>query len=248
MDGIKISTTQNVDLEYEPAGLGYRLLSSMLDMLFMSVYVLLLMFIVGFYEGLRSAVDHDEYGIAVFFILAMLPVLLYHFLSEQFMNGQSFGKKIVGIRVIRLDGTQPNLGSYAIRSLFRIIDVQTCYGLVAIISIAASEKSQRLGDMASGTTVIRVAQRSRISLRDTILYRNTESNYQIIFQQVALLSDRDVGIIKEVLDFSLANNKPNALRALAEKVKIKMGVTSNMPDATFLKAVLMDYSQYQFEK
>jgi hypothetical protein len=144
-----------------------------------------------------------------------------------------------------LDGTQPGISSYMLRSLLRIIDIQLLNGLVAIICIPVSEKSQRLGDMAAGTTVIKLG--SKVSLRDTILYKQV-SNYKIVFDQVALLSDKDVGIIKEILDHGIANGKTDNFKVLAQKVKTKMGVSTPMNDETFLKTVLLDYSHYQFER
>lgn len=245
MDGIKISTTQNVELEYEPAGVGYRMLSTLLDSIFMLVYVIVVLFIIGFTSGLRNMIEDYNYLSITLLIIAFLPLMLYHFLSEQFMNGQSFGKKIVGVKVVKIDGTQPGVGSYAIRSLMRIIDVHLINGLIAIISIAVSEKSQRLGDMAAGTTVIKLG--AKISLRDTILYKQV-SDYKIVFHQVALLADRDIAIIKEIVEYSQANHKPEALDMLTEKVKAKMGITSDLKNEIFLKTVLLDYSHYQFEK
>lgn len=246
MDPIKIATTQNVDLEYEAAGVGYRILATILDAIFMIIYVMIIMLIFGI--SVSSAgmfYGENPYLIATIFIILGLPILLYHFLSETFMNGQSFGKKIVGIKVVKLDGTQPGIGSYLLRSLLRIIDMQLMNGLVALISVAVSEKSQRLGDMAAGTTVIKLGY--KVSLRDTILYKPI-NDYKIVFDQVALLSDKDIAIIKEILEHSIANKKPENITILAGKVKTKMGVVTSLNDEQFLKTVLLDYSHYQFER
>lgn len=246
MDSIKISTTQNVDLEYEAAGVGYRILATMLDGIFIMIYVVIIMVLFGFSVGRAPGFYESNYYMMIaILILLSLPVLLYHFLSETFMNGQSFGKKIVGIKVVKLDGTQPGIGSYLIRSLLRIIDIQLLNGLVALISVAVSEKSQRLGDMAAGTTVIKLGH--KVSLRDTILYKPV-SDYKIVFEQVSLLSDKDVAIIKEILEHSIANNKPENMGMLAGKVKAKMGVATALNNEQFLKTVLLDYSHYQFER
>ncbi len=244
MDGIKISTTQNVELEYQAAGVGLRILATLLDGIFIGVYLTLVFLIIGLTADSHFMYRH-EYLAMTLLIIAFLPVMLYHFLSETFMNGQSFGKKIVGIKVVKLNGTQPGIGSFALRSLLRVIDMQLLSGLVALLSVALSEKSQRLGDMAAGTTVIKL--NSKITLRDTILYKE-QSNYKIVFTQVELLSDKDVAIIKEVLDYAVVNNKPEAIKALADKVKAKMGVESTLKDDTFLKTVLLDYSHFQFER
>ena len=157
------------------------------------------------------------------------------------MNGQSFGKKIVGTKVVKLDGTQPGVSSYMIRSLLRIID----RGLIALIAVAVTEKSQRLGDLAAGTTVIKLG--SKVTLRDTILYKQV-ANYKIVFDQVAMLSDKDIAIVKEILDHSIANDKRENLTLLAQKVKTKMAISTTLDNETFLKTILLDYSHYQFEK
>jgi uncharacterized RDD family membrane protein YckC len=244
MDTIKVTTTQNVDLEYEAAGLGYRLLATLLDIIFMAVYFCLVLVCLGIAGVLNAGIlSGGNYLLLTALTIAGLPLLLYHFLSESLMNGQSLGKKIMGIKVVKLDGTQPGISSYMLRSLFRVIDIQIMNGVVAIISIPVSEKSQRLGDMAAGTTVIK--KDSNASLRDTILYRQVPS-YSIVFEQVSLLSDKDIAIIKEILEHSIANNKREHLKLLADKVKAKMGVSVSWPDEDFLKTVLLDYSHYQF--
>lgn len=243
MNSIKITTSQNVDLEYEAAGVGYRMLATMLDEVFKIVYVIIVLLILGLtVKSNPHLYDGDNnYTLYTILILAGLPYTLYYFLSETFMNGQSFGKKIVGTKVVKLDGTQPGVSSYMIRSLLRVID----NGLVALIAVAVTDKSQRLGDLAAGTTVIKLG--SKVTLRDTILYKPV-SNYKIVFDQVALLSDKDIAIVKEILDHSIANNKKENLKLLVQKVKAKMGVSSMLDDETFLKTILLDYSHYQFER
>ena len=128
-----------------------------------------------------------------------------------------------------------------IRALLRVID----NGMVALIAVAVTEKSQRLGDLAAGTTVIKLG--SKVTLRDTILYKQV-ANYKIVFEQVAMLSDKDIAIIKEILDHSIANDKRKNLTLLAQKVKTKMAVSTTLDNETFLKTILLDYSHYQFER
>lgn len=243
MESIKITTSQNVDLDYEAAGIGYRILATILDEVFKIVYVVIGLLILGLSTKSNPNIydGDDKYILYTILIIASLPYTLYYFLSETFMNGQSFGKKIVGTKVIKLDGTQPGISSFMIRSLLRVID----NGLVALIAVAVTDKSQRLGDMAAGTTVIKIG--SKITLRDTILYKPV-SNYKIVFDQVALLSDKDIAIVKEIVEHSITNKKQENLALLAQKVKAKMGVTANLNDETFLKTILLDYSHYQFER
>ncbi len=248
METIKINTTQNVSLSYSAAGIGPRILAGMLDMIFKYAYsaIVTLIFALAInkktysndYEG------HETYNMVMvgLMILFLLPAAIYHLLCETFLGGQSFGKKILKIKVVKLNGTQPNFGSYLVRSMFRIIDMP----MVALITIAVSKNSQRLGDMVAGTTVILVNR--PVSIRETILHKQ-KTGYQIVYHQVALMSDRDANTIKEVLDFSNAQNQPQHLTLLSKKIRDKYGITGvPKDDQQFLNTLLMDYTNYQFEK
>lgn len=239
-------------LQYQPAGIGYRILAALLDGVFTFAYFFLVIFIFqkfiisdNYYgDGYDKTKNYNAvmFGIMILFLL---PALLYHLLCETFLNGQSFGKKIVGIKVVKIDGTQPNFGSYLIRSMLRLIDLRIFTQAVAIITIAATEKSQRLGDIAAGTTVIKL--NSKISLSDTILYRQ-KPDYKIVYEQVALLTDKEANLIKEVLEFSSRQNQPQHLEKLATKIKTKLGIeVVNENAESFLNTILKDYSQYLFE-
>ena len=253
LNSININTTQNVSLSYEPAGIGNRMLAALLDRFFVYTYFFLVSYIFekfiishNYYtEDYEKAENYNAlmYGIM---IVLLIPAMLYNLLCETFMNGQSFGKKILKIKVVKIDGTQPGFGSYLIRSMLRLIDLTILTPVVAIITIAVSEKSQRLGDMAAGTTVIKLSK--PLSLKDTILYKQDES-YQIVFDQIVLLEDKDATLIKEVIEFSIEQNKPEHIKKLAQKIKSKLGIERNdMKDLEFLKTVLKDYSHYKFEK
>jgi uncharacterized RDD family membrane protein YckC len=69
--------------------------------------------------------------------------------------GQTLGKMLLGIKVVREDnGGVPGLGAAAIRTVLRIIGGILFY-LVAFISVLATQKNRRLGDMAANTLVVR---------------------------------------------------------------------------------------------
>lgn len=252
METIKINTTQNVSLSYTAAGVGPRILAALLDTIFVYAYYLLIFAIFAYainknrysgdYES-NESFNQIMIGIA---ILCLLPAFLYHLLCETFLNGQSFGKKIMKIKVVKLDGTQPNFGSYLIRSMFRLIDISIISPIVALITVAVSKNSQRFGDMVAGTTVIELNK--KLTIRDTILHKQ-KLDYKIVYSQVALLSDTDANTIKEVLTFSFTQNQPQHIQLLAQKIKTKYAISEvAQKDDEFLKTLLMDYSHYQFEK
>ncbi len=242
LEGININTTQNVLITYAPAGVGSRLIATLLDSLFKIAFIFLCILI----ASLSGVFEHSNEGVLLILtVLFFIPLVFYNLVMEQFFNGQSLGKKLMKIKVVKLDGTQPQFGAYLIRWVLRIIDINLFNGVVALLTVALSDKSQRLGDMAAGTTVISLKQ--KVNLQNTILYRTT-MDYTIVFNEVSKLSDKDVGIIKDVFDHCTRNSDYIGLKQLATKIKQKMEVSTAMPDSQFIKVVLLDYSQYQFEK
>ena len=84
----------------------------------------------------------------------LVVFLLYFTLLEGYL-GQTVGKMLLGIKVIREDnGEVPGLGSGALRTILRLVDGLFGY-LVGFIAVMASAKRQRLGDMAAHTLVVR---------------------------------------------------------------------------------------------
>jgi hypothetical protein len=114
-----------------------------------------------------------------------------------------------------------------------------------LIVIILNGKGQRLGDIAAGTTVIKLKQRATI--KDTIL-KTIKSDYQIVFKSVSHLTDNDVAIIKEVLEFSKKHDNYEAIQKLALKTQQVMGVTTDLSFIKFLETVIMDYNHYHFDK
>lgn len=252
MESIKIKTTQNVVLSYNAAGVGLRLLAALLDTIFVYAYYFLIIIIFTYainrnkYSGdYESSESYNQIMISIA-ILCLLPAFLYHLLCETFLNGQSFGKKIMKIKVVKMDGTQPNFGSYLVRSMFRLIDITLISPIVALITVAVSKNSQRFGDIVAGTTVIELSK--KLTLRDTILHQQ-KTDYVIVYSQVSLMNDADANIIKEVLDFNAKQNQPEHINLLAKKIKTKYAISEvKLRDDVFLRTLLMDYSHYLFEK
>ena len=232
MDNIRIQTTQNVDIEYEVASIGDRILATLLDYLFFIAYFLLVLL----FASITSWALFKS--IAILSILA-LPILFYDLVCEVFFQGKSFGKMIMKIKVVMLNGTQANFGAYLLRWLLRIIDTRLFGGAIALIAILINGKGQRIGDMAAGTTVIKTKQ--KVQLSDTILNK-VKPDYTIIFPEVIKLTDTDIAIIKEVTQVCIRSNNYEAMEKLVIKTKATMGITTNLPHIQFLTAVVQDYS------
>lgn len=251
MDIARINTTQNVAINYQVANIGERLLARLLDLIFFVAYFFIAYLILG---QVMSAGSRDIDGLeeraklaGVIAILIPIPVLTYTLWAESLFNGRSLGKLIMGLKVVKTDGTPAGIGDFAFRWLTRIIEGEagafTCLALpVAIIS----NRSQRIGDMIAGTIVIRSKQKT--SLRSTILSQ-VNPHYRVVFPQVANLSDRDMNIIRDVMAQSFETGNYQLLEQLGNKVKSVMNVyppPQQLPTVQFLNLVLADYTHYNF--
>jgi hypothetical protein len=166
--------------------------------------------------------------------------MFYTLALEILMNGQTIGKRAMNIKVVNLDGTQPSVGAYLLRWLFRIADIGFSSGVLAIILVATNRNGQRLGDMAAGTTVITLKR--RVTLAQTRL-PETPSDYEPVYPEAARLSDRDAEIIRETLQTYQRNgNDPQLATSLAGKLKTLLNITSNEPNVDFLQTILKDYT------
>jgi uncharacterized RDD family membrane protein YckC len=229
---VSIQTTQNVLIEQDKAGVGSRILAFFIDLMIFIAYS------VGIFYLLEAFSYFDSQWVNLLFYF---PVFFYDLYMEILNNGQSVGKKALGIRVVRLDGGPPTIGGYILRWILRPIDV-IFSGAVAIICIGMTENGQRLGDLAAGTTVVKVKKTEKVSRLQ--LVEKMEENYEPMFPEVKILSDKDVAIIKESLrmraDFS--NSMPVIL--LTDKVKEKLNIESDLEPVPFLYTILRDYTYY----
>ncbi len=88
----------------------------------------------------------------MFFVLNAIVWLLYFTYFES-TTGQTPGKKLMNIKVVREKGRM-TVGSALIRTILRIIDGMFLY-LLGLVVILVTEKKQRIGDMAAGTVVVK---------------------------------------------------------------------------------------------
>lgn len=238
MQTIRITTSQNIDIDYEVAGLGERILARLIDM-----GLLMVLFIAGFIIfGITGDVTGSNNLWVIFAVTCTLIFAFYDLAFEIFMNGQSIGKRIMKIKVISLDGSQPTIGQYLLRWLFRIIDFGLIEpGLVALAVAAICEKPQRLGDIVAGTMLIRTVPRTKI---DNIIFTPVYDGYQPVFREASQLSDRDIELIHEVITNYTKTRNSMIVYNMAVRIKEHLNVTppEGMNDMLFLQTVIRDYN------
>lgn len=238
MQTVTVHTSQNIDIDYEVAGLGDRVLARLIDGgLFLLLIILcgILVVTAGGYESLSNVM------VVVGIVVYASMYVFYDLICEIFMNGQSVGKKVRKIKVISLDGAQPTLGQYLLRWLFRIIDFTFTSSLCGLISVAVSDKKQRVGDMVAGTTLIKTEPRTQM---DKVAFTPAELDYEPLYPEVSQLNDRDVELIHEVVQTYMQTGNTAVVYNMAAKIKehLRVEAQPDMDDLQFLQIVVKDYN------
>ncbi len=162
-DRYTLETPENIQVQFELAGLGTRFCAMFVDTLLLgalTVALLLFMALADFgVSSLFRSRGGDQWIAAI--IIAVVIALFwegYFILFEWLMRGQTPGKKALKIRVIRDDGTPVTIHEVLVRNLLRLVDfLPVAYGLGAAVMFP-SRLSKRLGDIAAGTIVVKEGQ------------------------------------------------------------------------------------------
>lgn len=228
MRTISIPTTQNIELEYPIATPGDRTFAYIIDLLIQG----------GYLAGANYLLDGANLSTGTSILIAM-PAILYSLITEVAFGGQTIGKKLRKMRVIRQDGSAPAFTDYFLRWVFGLLDTIGTWGLLAFITTSMNKRGQRVGDMIAGTTVVKL---ELVTHFDDTIFRDLDENYVPTFTEVQLLSDKDLAILQEVLEAGNRANNPEIIDRLARKIKDVTGVKSNLNNYQFLELVLKDYN------
>lgn len=240
METIKVNTSQHVDIDYPVAGLGERIVARLIDLgLFLGLYIVFVLLIAV--TGIAGAMKGMPFLLPAMLITYGASYVFYNLICEIFMNGQCVGKRIMKIKVISLDGSQPSIGQYFMRWLFRLVDFLLTGQVGGLICIAVSEKKQRIGDIVAGTTVIKTSPQTSF---DQIAFHPVAEEYTPVFNNTSLLSDRDIELIHEVIATYYKTYNTDLIYTMSAKVAALLAVNlpSGMNEMDFLKTVVKDYN------
>jgi uncharacterized RDD family membrane protein YckC len=258
MSVIRIMTNFNIELEFPAAPFHRRLFAWIIDLVILILYWVLVLRVLGESSG-------NEKISTVLLIIFLIPLLCYHLICETTMNGQSFGKKIMGIRVVNENGGQPGIGQFIIRWLIRTSDLMAVviilFAPIAaqmgegdffwkfaipmglfftdIVLVNATKKNQRLGDILAHTLLIKASQRHSI---DDTVFLNIAGNYKPSFPQVMQLSDRDMNSLKSILDTARKRGDFNLAAMASDKIKNHLKIETTLSPFDFLEVLLKDYN------
>lgn len=147
-DRVAISTPEGLELEYSLAGVASRIFAGWVD------YMMRIL-VVGAVTLLAYLAGGGVAGAIALAISVFIGLFVYDIAFEVWGGGQTPAKRWNGLRVVMDDGRPIGFAASAVRNLIRLIDVWLSFGVVAMVSVLATKRDQRLGDLAAGTLVIR---------------------------------------------------------------------------------------------
>ena len=216
-----IITGQFVRISQTPASIGERLIALAIDYILLGFYVFSTL-------ALFSRIHlPSDFTMLFFFTIVYLPVLLYAFLCEMFNQGQS-------------------IGSYLHRWLLFPIDGPVTGGL-GLLVVLLTKNSQRMGDLAAGTMVIKEKNYRKIHVSlDEFDYLTKD--YRPTYPQASDLSLEQINVITRTLQ-SGKKDRTRRIASLAKKVQELLSITPHDGNPeNFLQTILRDYQYYALEE
>jgi uncharacterized RDD family membrane protein YckC len=244
-DQLNIDTPEQVDLRFNVAGIGSRFVALLLDMLAISaVYLIEFFGLLAFASTLPHVSGHTnldtagKWVLALFIFFQFLLYWGYFALFEAFWQGQTLGKRVMKLRVIKDSGRQITFFEALARNLLRIVDYMPALYLVGVITMVCNKRNKRLGDFAAGTLVVheRMDEQPLLYQTSTTILAPTALPMQTPWQQsvpslfpadaIARLNTQDLLIIDtffaRMLDLPMETRATMAYR-IAGQMATKMG-------------------------
>ncbi len=148
-----VETPEHVVLDFEIAGIGSRALAALIDMAILLGILVAGGMIVAILT--RLGLELGPWATALLLLAAFGLWYGYFTFFEGLRAGQTPGKRVAGIRVVRDTGHAVNLAAAATRNLLRVADFMPPPYVLGVILVALHPRAKRLGDMVAGTVVVR---------------------------------------------------------------------------------------------
>ena len=242
---LSIETPEQVDINYQQAGIGSRFYAALIDTLLLTLIAL-----IGFYVNRGFISELGDIlgnwlgalgGVVVFAVFWS-----YYMVFEITTNGQSPGKRALGLRVIKEGGYPVSFADSAIRNLVRIADFLPFFYGVGLCVMLVNRNWQRLGDLAAGTLVVKTAP-ANLTHKDARLQIDTQpiniSSQTFAYAawiQPGLVTEAELDVIREYLArrSTLSDSRRSQLaRTIASPIVSKMGGTGSISYDKFLEEV-----------
>jgi uncharacterized RDD family membrane protein YckC len=253
-DRYTIDTPENIEFAYDIAGIGSRFLAAIIDTLVIGA-ALALLGIAGAVISARTGFARGATGSVVAAISTMLSFLIlwgYYIIFELVWNGQSIGKRAIGLRVVREGGRPITFVGSAIRNLIRIVDFLPAFYGIGVIVMFVDRRARRLGDLAGGTLVVK--ERRSVTLESLTapavapLTQAGEPAQPPTLPNVHMLNDQDYNLVQEFLRRRNELGRDARLRLgvqLAGGLQARLGLPQGGDAERFLQYVAAEYQLFK---
>jgi len=244
-DQLNIETPEQVDIHFPVAGIGSRFVAILIDHVIQFLVYVLIFIAIAIWaaslgpQKLGAATDKldtaGKWFIAFIIFINFCLLWGYFALFEAYWQGQTPGKRIMKLRVIKDSGRQITLFEALARNLLRFVDSLPSLYLVGVITMLCNRKNKRLGDFAAGTLVVhelgvddRVAD-AFVSGEDYFAPKKAEApeNGLLPADAIARLDPADLHVIEtffaRALDLDMQTRAAMAAK-IAERMAAKMRV------------------------
>ncbi|HUS17146.1 MAG TPA: RDD family protein [Chloroflexia bacterium] len=210
-DQFLVATPELVAFGYEVAGVGSRFIAALVDTAVIAViYLLIQVAMLLTSTGVGSLLNRQGTGVNFFFlglltILGFVVLWGYYVFFETVWSGQTPGKRLTHLRVVREDSRPITLWEALIRNLVRIVDFLPMGYALGVTTMIVNGRARRLGDFAAGTIVVREGGGVTLAqLQDrpapTSTYGERPADSPLAAHlDVRLLSPADLRLVREVL-------------------------------------------------
>ncbi|HEU5097898.1 MAG TPA: RDD family protein [Roseiflexaceae bacterium] len=249
-DRYTIDTPENIEFAYDIAGIGSRFLAAMIDTLLIGIAQAIVILVFGLTSSAIGLAAANDLLVALGALLAFAILWGYYIAFELLWSGQSPGKRVIGLRVVREGGRPITFVGSAIRNLIRIVDfLPALYG-IGVLVMFVDRRSRRLGDLAAGTLVVK--ERRAVTLASLTASGALappplvpgESLPQPRLANIELLNDADYHLVQEFLGrrAELGRDARARLGAqLAGGIQSRLGLPQGGDAEHFLQFVVGEY-------
>lgn len=226
-DHFVVETPENIRFGYDVADVGSRFLAILIDSLIQGVIYVVLFFTLVVLANQLTAFDiprpvNDALAIGVVVVLFIIQFGYFMFF-EIVLNGETPGKRLFGLRVIKDTGYPLAPLDSVIRNLIRIIDFfPFAYG-VGLVTMFLNARAKRLGDFAASTLVVKMRHQVRLQDLQTAAPAAAPA-----LSGMTQLDAQDIALIETFFQraATFANRDALALQ-LAQRIAVKTGVPAN---------------------
>jgi uncharacterized RDD family membrane protein YckC len=244
LEKLNIDTPEQIALEFSLATVGSRFLALAVDTLVQIGCGLVLFAGVGLGAFAASFTPAQAGSWFLAAVVLGLFIIYYGYFAifESVWNGQTPGKRFIGLRVIHVSGRPVSVFEAILRNMVRVADQLPGIYAIGIISVFVTQRSQRLGDLAAGTVVVHEAvAMSGDAAQFTADARRAPASTQ---HGALKLTAEEISVIelfvrrRQQLDVFA---RERAARRIAERIRERLGITERIDDEQLIDEVGAEY-------